>query len=108
MNEKELKDAAKERREGDPVAICSASGLPCRCSSRSGCYAGKPKLDPVPREAVRELRTARLYLEAAKHRLDDIQAPYELTRRHPGPEVREVRRKVVTAIALIDEIGGEL
>jgi hypothetical protein len=31
-----------------------------------------------------------------------------MTRRHPGPEVREIRRKLETSIALIDEIGGEL
>lgn len=109
MNEKELKDAAKERREGDPVAICSSTGLPCRCSSRNGCYAGKPQLDPPSVEAVRELKTARLYLEAAKLRIDDATGGEQmLQRQYPAPECRQVRRQVVTAISLIDEIVGDL
>ena len=105
-NEREVKEAARRARNPEPV--CSATSSPCECLAGGGCKALQPKLDEVPRQAVRNLKTARLYLEAAKYRLDDVQEEFLLTRRFPGPECREIRRKIVTAIAMIDEIGGEL
>lgn len=105
MNEKEVKERAQER------ALCSVTGRSCRCGDSGRCESrlSEPRLDEPTTEVVRELRTARIYIEAAKYRLDDIVGgEHLLQRRHPMPEVREVRRKLTTAIALIDEIGGEL
>lgn len=107
-NEKEVKDAASEGRSRNPEPWCSATDSPCECVAGGGCQALRGKLDEVPKATVRHLRSARLYLEAAKDHLDEIQDEHLQTRRFPGPEVREVRRKVVTAQALIDEIGGDL
>lgn len=91
-------------------AICSATGRPCKCETDTGCSPrlGKSAVDPLPREMVRWLRTARLHLEATNDALDNVHGDYEIKRAFPGPEVREVRRKVVTAIAMLDELGGEL
>jgi len=109
MNEKEVKDGARERRDGSREAICSATRSPCECLAGGGCKALQPKLDQPSKETVRWLRSARLYLDAAKVACDSALGGEELlVRKYPCPEVREVRRKVVTAIAMIDEIGGDL
>lgn len=102
--EKEVKDAARKRRYGIAQGMCSISSRPCECESGNGCRPNKPKLDSVPIKDVRALQTARIYLEAAKGRLDDVQDEYMRTRKFPGPEVREVRLKLVTAQSMIDEI----
>jgi hypothetical protein len=108
-NEKEVKDAARERRDRGCEAICSATGRPCECLAGGGCRSLTPRLDPPSRETVRWLRSARLYLDAAKVAVDSaLGGEEQLVRKYPAPEIREVRRKVVTAIAMIDEIGGEL
>ena len=108
-NEKEVKDAARERRHGNSEAVCSASGRTRECLAGGGCTSLEPRLDEPTKETVRWLRSARLYLDASKVALDSALGGEELlVRKYPAPEIREVRRKVVTAIALIDEIGGEL
>jgi hypothetical protein len=81
-NEKEVKDAARERRDRGCEAICSATGLPCECLAGGGCRSLTPD--------------------------SALGGEEQLVRKYPAPEIREVRRKVVTAIAMIDEIGGEL
>jgi len=106
-NEREVKEAARRARNPEPV--CSATSSPCECLAGGGCKALQPILDPPAVEAVRWLRSALIYLDAAKFALDSALGGEELlVRKYPAPEIREVRRKVVTAIALIDEIGGEL
>ena len=106
-NEREVKEAARRARNPEPV--CSATSSPCECLAGGGCKALHPVLDAPTKKDVRWLRSARLYLDAAKVALDSALGGEELlVRKHPAPEIREVRRKVVTAIALIDEIGGEL
>ena len=116
-NEKEVKEAARRAAELDALPLLARAQTgrrmrdeleeevkdectTCPCESR---------LDPPTKTAVRWLRSARLYLDAAKVALDSATGGEELlVRKYPAPEIREVRRKVVTAIALIDEIGGEL
>ena len=103
MNEKEVKDGKR--------LTCSVTGKCCRCGTSGRCESrlSEPRLDPPAKEVVRWLRSARLYLDAAKVALDSATGGEELlVRKYPAPELREVRRKVVTAIAMIDEIGGEL
>jgi hypothetical protein len=104
MNEQEVKSGKKS-------PTCSVTQRSCRCGDSGRCESrlGEPVLDAPAKEAVRWLRSARLYLDAAKVALDSAAGGEELlVRKYPAPEIREVRRKVVTAIALIDEIGGEL
>ena len=106
-NEREVKEAARRARNPEPV--CSATSSPCECLAGGGCKALQPILDAPTKEAVRWLRSARLYLDAAKVALDSALGGEELlVRKYPAPEIREVRRKVVTAMSIIDEIGGEL
>lgn len=93
-----------EGSDGSGKAVCSVTGCPCKCGPGDQCQAGKPKLDKVSDENIRSLKTARLYLEAVKDRLDEVQEEHIRARRFPGPEVREIRRKVVTAQAMIDEV----
>jgi hypothetical protein len=69
---------------------------------------GHPALDPVPAAVVRALRSAKLLLQGSVDHLDTVAEDYLIRRAFPGPEVREVRRKIVTAMSMIDEIGGEL
>lgn len=107
-SEKDVKDAARKRSSGSREAICSRTGRPCECESGGGCQTVGGGLDPVSAETLRLIKTARIYLEAAKNTLDDINPEWERVRRYPAPELREVRRKVVTGIAMIDEIGGDL
>jgi hypothetical protein len=102
VNEKEVKDAAR-------TGVCSVTGRSCKCAVSDGCRVlGKPALDKVPKESVRALRATRILLEAGLDALDECTEDYLRVRAFPGPEVREVRRKVVTAISMIEEIGGEL
>lgn len=93
--------------DGTQTFTCSVTNKPCGCGPRSKCL-GKPIVDPVPKATVRELRSTRLLLEAGIERLDTIQEDYLRVRAFPGPEVRDLRRKLVTCISMIDEIGGEL
>jgi hypothetical protein len=95
--------------EGSSEARCSVSGRACKCGARGGCSSNSPRLDPPTTETVRWLRSARLYLDAAKVAVDSaLGGEEQLVRKYPAPEIREIRRKVVTAIAMIDEIGGDL
>ena len=101
----------REVRTGEKPALCSVTGNCCRCGDSGRCESrlGESRLDPPAVEAVRWLRAARLYLGAAKHSLDSALGGEELlVRKYPAPEIREVRRKVVTAMSMIEEIGGEL
>ena len=100
----------KEVREGSVrYPVCSRTGARCECECGLGCSskADEPKLDKIAVEDVRHLKTARIYIEAAKDHLDEIQEKFLLTRRFPGPEIRDVRRKLETAQALIDELRGD-
>lgn len=106
MNEREKKLGLKSEEGG---AVCSATGRPCKCDGGRCRTLSEPRLDEVPKQTVRHLRSATIMLSAALEHLDAaIGQDFLLVRKFPGPEVREVRRKVVTAIAMIDEIGGEL
>jgi len=103
-NEREVKESARSRKP-----VCSVTRDPCECLDGGGCKNLQPKLDPPAKETVRWLRAARLYLGAAKFSLDSALGGEELlVRKYPAPEIREVRRKVVTAMSMIEEIGGEL
>ena len=103
-NEREVKESARSRKP-----VCSVTRDPCECLAGGGCKALQPILDPPAKEAVRWLRSALLYLDAAKFALDSALGGEELlVRKYPAPEIREVRRKVVTAMSMIEEIGGEL
>lgn len=61
-------------------------------------------MDKISKPDIRALKTARLYLEAAKERLDEVQEEHLMVRKYPGPEIREIRRRLVTAQAMIDEL----
>lgn len=103
MNEAEV-------RSGKKYPTCSITGARCECGSGGGCDArrDRPTLDPIPKATVRALRSARLLFEGGIEHLDTIHEEYLRVRAYPGPEVREIRRKIVTAIAMVDELGGEL
>lgn len=93
--------------EEDPnAAICSATGKRCRCGSPSGCDTRRwsSPVDKIPAEIVRALKTARLYLDSAEYHLDHALDIDLYQRAYPGPECREIRRKVTTAKAMIDEL----
>lgn len=77
-------------------AICSVTGRECKCSS----------VDKTTTKDVRWLKAAVIKLEAAKDDLDRVQEDHLRTRAYPGPEVREVRRKIVTSISMLEEIIG--
>lgn len=63
-------------------------------------------MDSNTKKNLRWLRTAAIKLEAAKDDIDQVQEDHLRTRAYPGPEVREVRRKIVTAISMLQEIIG--
>jgi len=107
-NEKEVKDAARKRSSGAREALCSSTGRACKCGAGAGCTRVRSAVDPIPKDMVRWLRTARIRLVEANDNLDQVTEDYLIRRAYPGPEVREIRRKVQTAIAMIDELGGEL
>jgi hypothetical protein len=89
--------------------LCSVTGRPCKCDDGRGCRRGEPVLDKPTVETLRHLRTARLYAQAAAFKIDDVLGDeHLLQRRYPQPEAREVRRKLATAISMIDEICGDL
>ena len=95
-NEKQVKEAA----------LCSVTQRDCGCDEGNGCAErmARAGVDPTAVQTLRWLRTANVYIGEACHTLDNIQDPYELQRQYPAPEVREIRRKLETAMAMIQEI----
>lgn len=106
-NEKEVRSGEKPADDG---FTCSVTGKCCRCGDSGRCESrlDRKDLDESTAQTLRLIKTSRIYLTATKDTLDDIQPEWEQKRRWPSPELREVRRKVVTAIAMLDEIGGDL
>ena len=93
---------------GDGVDAGDGTRVSRSCGDDHGWGDGRPRLDEPSKPTVRALKSARILLDASLDHLDSIQDEHLRRRAFPGPEVREIRRKVVTAIAMIDEIGGEL
>jgi hypothetical protein len=54
-----------------------------------------------------QLKYTKLLLNESLGPLDLSVEDYLLKRKYPAPEVREVRRKISTAIAMIEEILGD-
>jgi len=105
-NEREIKMGIKPE---NPGAVCSATGRACKCNGGRCRFGGESRLDKVSVPVVRHLRSAKIMLEAALEHIDlALGADHLLIRKYPAPEVRETRRKIVAAIAMIEEIGGEL
>jgi hypothetical protein len=53
---------------------------------------------------VQELATACIYLDAAVDRLDACIGIDDYQRAYPGSEVRDIRRKITAAKAMIEEL----
>ena len=65
-------------------------------------------VDNLPVPLVHRLRTLRLHLQVCKEDCDWATAFDEaFTRRWPHPEIRDVRRKLETAEAMVGELLGE-
>ena len=96
MNEKEIKDNARE-------AICSLSGKPCRCSIGKGC--GRGVVDPLADEALRYARTAAMRLDVAGTDLGFALESLRWERRFPATEWRDFGRRIEQ---LIDELQRTL
>lgn len=107
MNEKEVKDAARERRSGGSEARCSVTGRACKCDARGGCQAQRTSVDRLPNPLVHRLKTLALHLEVAKDDCDWCTEFDEMQRIWPQPEIRDIRRKLETAQSLLREILGE-
>jgi hypothetical protein len=61
-------------------------------------------VDPLTDEDVRSLRWCRLYIDQAADVLDRNLHFDNYRRAYPGPELREIRRKLSTARAMIEEL----
>jgi hypothetical protein len=61
-------------------------------------------VDKIAAKDVRALKTAWLYIEEACGVLDANLHIDDFQRAYPGPEVREIRRKLNTAKAMIEEL----
>lgn len=106
MNEKEVKDAARERRSGSSEARCSVTGRSCECLAGGGCKNREPLLDRCPDEVIRWVAVAHLRIDGVREALLAAQdAAGGLRRRYPLPEAREWRRRLE---ALQEEIASVL
>lgn len=99
MNEREVK-------MGLAQGVCSVSGKPCRCGDGGGCSSYRTSVDNLPTALVHRLRTLQLHLQVCQQDCDWV-ADYDARRRiWPQPEVRDIRRKLETAEAILKEILG--
>ena len=96
-NEKEVKDAARQR------SVCSVTGRDCGCGSSGRCESrlGDGKLDPLPDEALRWAKCSLLHLSAAEADLDLALSACPRTRQ--APEFAEAQRLIVCIQKLILE-----
>lgn len=85
---------------------CSVTGKRCRCGSDAGCVPSpyKSAVDPIAAKDIRALKWAVIHVDKACEVLDDNLHIDEYRRAYPGPELREIRRKLSTAKAMIEEL----
>lgn len=102
-NEREVREGTKPSTQR---RICSVTGDDCECGSNRGCAARRYRspVDPLPTSMVQELATACIYLDAAVDRLDSCIEVDDYQRAYPGSEVRDIRRKITAAKAMIEEL----
>lgn len=63
--------------------------------------------ETYPVYGVRKVKTAIIYIQAAQEALDHALELDEWSRAWPTPEIRDIRRKLDTAIAMAEEIVGK-
>lgn len=64
-------------------------------------------MDKISKQTLRKLKHAGLLLGETDKVLEEAFANHLRVRAYPGPEAREIRRKVESAIALLEELIGE-
>ena len=91
---------------GKRPTTCSVTGKRCRCGSTTGCFALRTsgQLDTLADKDVQALKWAAIHVASAIIVLDDNLHIDDYRRSFPGPELREIRRKLTTAKAMIQDL----
>jgi hypothetical protein len=92
------------------ISVCSVSGKRCVCESGAGCArvsgakGGGEEMVEITGEVLRWIRTASLHVDISIADVNEAIGKPIMGRAYPGPELREVKRKLEAAKKILDEI----